>query len=61
MPKFRGPTVQIELDAHRLAFLIDGISFYDDDGDYDNGTQTLGEDEIDEFCQELESLLEGLQ
>lgn len=61
MPKFRGPTVQIELDVHRLAFLIDGVSLFDDDGDYDNGTQTLSEAKINEFCQELESLLEKLQ
>lgn len=61
MPKFRGPTVVVKLDAHRLAFLIDAISLFDDSGDYSNGTQALSEAEINEFSQRLQFLLDGLR
>lgn len=59
----KNKTRNIEVDANKIAFLLDAISLFDDDGDYENedGKYSLSEEQINKFVMTLKTLLEGIK
>ena len=55
---------QMKLSANQIAFILDGLEFFDDDGDdymSHDGTYHLTNQEIDELTQMLQTELEKLK